>query len=219
MPTPKPPDPTPRQEEILTWIKAFMREHGMPPTVREIGRAFAIKSSSVFDLLTALQAKGYLRRGELGARSLILEGQHRHYACGCGDVPIVGRIAAGRPIEAVADERGAVAVGNDLLRGNEGFALQVAGNSMADAGILDGDYVIVRHQDTADNGDIVVALIEDEATLKRFFKERGGVRLEPASRGMSAIHVKSGQFRIQGKVVGVIRLMTDKVFREKGTVR
>lgn len=198
---------TPRQRETLTWIKDFIRRHGMPPTVREIGGAFRIKSSSVFDLLKALERKGYLRRGELGARSLILEPSPAWRECGCEEVPVVGRITAGRPIEAVEHDRGTVAVRKDLLRGHEGYALEVEGQSMVEAGILDGDYVIVRKQETADDGDIVVALIEDEATLKRFYRENGGVRLEPANQAMAPIHVMSGEFRIQGKLVGVIRVM------------
>ena len=199
--------PTPRQLEVLNWVKTFIRDHGMPPTVREIGSAFDIKSSSVFDLLKALEQKGHLRRGELGARSLIVKGRSARHECGCEEVRVVGRIRAGEPIEAIEHERGTVTVNRDLLRGREAFALKVEGRSMVEAGILDGDYVIVRKQETADDGDIVVALIENEATLKRFFRETNGVRLEPANRELSPIHVRSGEFAIQGKVVSVMRIM------------
>lgn len=200
---------TARQTEILEWIQRFAREHGMPPTVREIGEAFGIRSSSVFDLLQALERKGHLRRGDRGARSLILEGQASPSSASheVRNVPVVGRIAAGRPIEAIEGDRGTVAVNGDLLRGREVYALKVGGDSMMEAGILDGDYVIVRKQATADDGDIVVALIEGEATLKRFFREGDGVRLQPENRTMAPIHVTSGEFRIQGKVVGVQRLL------------
>lgn len=196
-----------RQSEILAWVKGFIRDHGMPPTVREIGGAFDIKSSSVFDLLKALERKGQLRRGELGARSLIVEEDARSHECGCEEVRIVGRVRAGAPIEAIEDDWGTIAVTKDLLRGRSAFALKVEGSSMVEAGILDGDYVVVRKQETADDGDIVVALIEEEATLKRFFREADGVRLEPANPAMSAIRIRSGEFAIQGTVVSVMRVM------------
>jgi repressor LexA len=179
----------------------------MPPTVREIGNAFGIKSSSVFDLLSALERKGHLRRRDRGARSLVVIGGEKRTETHTVEVPIIGRIAAGGPIEAIEDLRGSVAVGPDMARGDNVFALKVAGDSMVDAGILDGDYVIVRQQETANDGDIVVALIGDDATLKRFFREKDGVRLDPANPRMSPIHVRSGEFRIQGKVVGVLRIL------------
>jgi repressor LexA len=185
----------------------------MPPTVREIGAAFEIKSSSVFDLLKALERKGQLRRGDLGARSLIIEGDTRSRECGCEEVPVVGRVRAGAPIEAVEDNRGTIGVKKDLLRGRAAFALEVQGDSMIEAGILDGDYVVVRKQETADDGDIVVALIENEATLKRFYRDAGGVRLAPANSAMSPIQVRSGDFSIQGIVISVMR-----VFGRRGDV-
>ncbi|GIK17001.1 MAG: LexA repressor [Planctomycetota bacterium] len=197
-------EPTPRQREILVWVKAFIRDHGMPPTVREIGDAFGIKSSSVFHLLKELERKGYLERGELGARSLIVKGRKR-VPCGCEEVPVVGRIAAGCPAEAIEHDAGTLHVNKEMLRGRGGFALKIVGDSMVEAGILDGDYVIIRKQETAEDGDVVVALIEDEATLKRFYREGEGVRLEPANSRMQPIHVRTGEFRIQGKVVGVQR--------------
>ena len=200
------PGLTPRQEETLRWIREFVREQGMPPTVREIGRAFDIKSSSVFYLLKELERKGFLRRGELGARSLILSDAELHH-CRCEEVSVKGRIAAGRPIFAASVEEGTITTNKDVLRGREAYALRVEGDSMKDVGIFDGDHVIIRAQDTADDGDIVVALIEDEATLKRFYRERGRVRLEPANRRMKPIYVMPGEFRIQGKVIEVRRTL------------
>lgn len=198
---------TARQSEVLAWVKGFIREHSMPPTVREIGAAFGIKSSSAFELLQALERKGELRRGDRGARSLIVKGRAQRHECGCEEVRIVGRVRAGAPIEAIEDDWGTIAVTKDLLRGRSAFALKVEGSSMVEAGILDGDYVVVRRQETADDGDIVVALIEKEATLKRFFREADGVRLEPANPAMSAIRIRSGEFAIQGTVVSVMRVM------------
>jgi len=198
---------TPHQRAILDWIKQFIRAHGMPPTVREIGAAFGIKSSSAFAALRALERKGALKRGELGARSLIVKPARERDRGVHVAVPLIGRIAAGRPIEAIQDEHGAVGVRADLLRGRPGYALQVIGDSMIGAGILDGDYVVVRKQETAEDGDIVVALIENEATLKRFYREPDAVRLEPANAAMPSIRVSAGEFRIQGTVVAVQRLL------------
>lgn len=211
MPRPETVELTARQRQVLEWVKAFIREHAMPPTVREIGRAFHIESSSVFDLLKTLERKHYLKRGDRGARSLIVEGLRRRRGSGSDivEVAIVGRIPAGQPIEAIERDCGTVAVKRDLLRGREAYALKVEGQSMVKAGILDGDYVIVRKQDTADDGDIVVALIENAATLKRFYRDGSGMRLEPANSSMRPIHVQSGEFRIQGKVVGVQRTIND----------
>ena len=208
MPNPEKEPLTPRQHEILRWVKDFIRDHGMPPTVREIGTAFEIKSSSVFDLLQALERKGHLRRGDMGARSLIVKGRAQRHECACEEVRVMGRVRAGAPVEAIEDDCGTIAVKKDLLRGREAFALKVEGNSMIEAGILDGDYVVVRKQETADDGDIVVALIENEATLKRFFRDADGVRLEPANPNMKPTRVTAGEFRIQGTLVGVVRVMS-----------
>lgn len=202
------PELSPRQKETLEWVKQFISQHSLPPTVREIGHAFEIKSSTVFRMLKALQKKGYLRRTNLGPRSLEVVGQRPStHSCNCAQVPIIGRVAAGKPILAVEDHTGSITVDEKLLHGGEAFALHVEGDSMTGADILDGDYVIVRKQSTADDGDIVVALIEDEATLKRFYREKNAVRLEPANRRVKPIYVSSGEFEIQGKVVAVQRNM------------
>lgn len=210
---------TPRQRQVFEWVKAFIREHTMPPTVREIGDAFDIKSSSVFDLLKTLERKSYLRRRDRGARSLIIETARTQLGAGNGiiEVAVIGRIPAGRPIEAIEHDCGTVAVSKNLLRGQKAYALRVEGQSMVEAGILDGDYVVVRKQQAAEDGDIVVALIENEATLKRFYQENGGVRLEPANREMKPIHVSHGEFRIQGKVVGVVRIMSTETPAKRTT--
>ncbi len=199
--------PTPRQQEILDWVKTFIHDHGMPPTVREIGGAFEIKSSSVFDLLKALENKGHLRRGGLGARSLIVEDFSQKQECGCVEVRIMGCIRAGSPVEAIEDDHGTIAVKRDLLRGREAFALKVDGTSMVNAGILDGDYVIVLQQETAEDGDVVVALIDGEATLKRLRLERDCVRLDPANDSLRPIYVDPINLRLQGKIVAVHRVL------------
>lgn len=198
---------TPRQRQVLEWVRGFIRERGMPPTMREIGGAFEIKSSSVFDLLLALERKGHLERGERRARALILKGRRVRHECGCEEVRVVGCIRAGGPVEAVEHDRGSVAVSKDLVRGHEVFALKVQGDSMVEAGILDGDHVIVRRQESAGEGDVVVALINDEATLKRFRREGARVRLEPANRTMDPIYVEPDELRLQGKVIAVQRTL------------
>lgn len=207
---------TPRQRETLEWVKEFIRENGIPPTVREIGRAFRIKSSSVFDLLQSLERKGVLRRGDLGARSLIVKDQQAKAPRACAEVPILGCIAAGQPIEAFEVPDGTVTVDGDMLRGGRAYALRVHGDSMVEAGILEGDLVIVRDQALAENGDVVVAVMENEATLKRFYREGRRVRLQPANARMKPIRVESGDFKIQGKVVGVVRMMNGHVSGRRG---
>jgi repressor LexA len=200
---------TARQREILDWIKGFIREHTIPPTVREIGADFDIKSSTVFDHLKALEAKGYISRDKSRARALFVEEEVEadggFERCECEEIPIKGCIAAGGPIDSVEDNLGTVPVANDVLRGRGGYALRVQGQSMIEAGINDGDYVIVRKQETAKDGDIVVALVGGESTLKKFYREGDGYRLEPANSEMAPIHVREGDFLIQGKVIGVMR--------------
>jgi len=196
---------TPRQRAVLEWIKEFIPVHGMPPTIREIGDAFGIKSSSVFHFLTTLERKGYIVRGG-GARLLEVKGLE-HTPSNFREVPVLGRIAAGIPLEAIEGNDGAIHIDSRLLRGSEGYALQVTGDSMIEAGILDGDYAIIRKQTTAKDGDIVVALIDGEATLKRFYSEGNRFRLEPANSSMKPIIVDTGDFRIQGKVVEVRRIL------------
>lgn len=207
MPPRRTTDLTPRQRAILDWIKRFIAEHGMPPTVREIGSAFQIRSSSAFYLLKELERKGVVERGQMGARSLVVKETGRQPRSEYVAVSIVGRIPAGRPIEAIENDAGKVTVRKDLLWGRPGYALQVVGDSMIEAGIFDRDYVVVRKQDTADDGDIVVALIEEEATLKRFHREKDRIRLDPANKDMEPIYVDSGEFRVQGKVVAVHRTL------------
>jgi len=197
---------TRRQKAVLDWVKGFIRRNGMPPTVREIGRAFGYASSSVFDYLKALERKGCLsRRRELGPRSLVLEAEPARSCPHCEQVNVVGRIAAGKPILATEDDWGTVTVARNVLGKREVYALLVQGDSMIDAGILDGDVVLIRKQETADNGDIVVALMEDEATLKILRRQGSRVKLQPANRAMPPIYVDAQQLKILGKLVNVQR--------------
>lgn len=199
-----------RQERMIEFIRDFRRQHGYPPTVREIGRAAGISSTSVVDYnLNVLEKGGYIRRDREISRGieLLIEDEERH---GIVSIPIMGLIAAGLPIEAIEGARDALALSPELAP--EGaYALRVKGKSMIEDLIDDGDLVVIKPQPTAENGDIVVALVTDEdtpegaATLKRLYRERGRVRLQPRNPDMAPIYVDPDRLRIQGKVVSVIR--------------
>jgi repressor LexA len=196
---------TARQREILQFIGEFVRANGMPPTVREIGAEFGISSAGVFGHLKALERKGYLKRGGMGARSLTLTTGDCSPPANARQVPMVGRIVAGTPVLAVENSDGTVAVDESMLGRGDGehYALRVKGDSMVDDGIFDGDTVIVEKAETARNGQIVVALVDDEATLKRFYREKGRFRLQPANSRMEPIY--TDRVLIQGIVRGVMR--------------
>jgi repressor LexA len=198
-----------RQERILTFISEFADEHGYPPSIREIGHAVGISSTSVVDYnLRVLEREGVLRRDREVSRGLVPAATPpRSRAI---RVPVVGRIAAGEPIEAVEGAYGALDLSPELA--DDGcYALRVKGKSMIEALIDDGDTVVVRPQDTADNGEIVVALLlnqgapEGVATLKRLYREKDRVRLEPANATMDPIYVQPEHLRVQGRVVAVLR--------------
>ena len=202
---------TPRQRQILNWVKMFIRKNDMAPTVREIGQAFDIKSSTVFHLLKALEKKGYLCRGNFKVRSLLIKNREKTTPAKFAGVPVVGRIKAGKPILNVEDHSGTVTVDSKLLRGREGYALQVEGDSMVSAGILDGDYVIIRKQGSAEDGDIVEVFIKDDATFKKLYYEKEQIRLESLNKSLPVIRPQTGEFRIQGKVIAVQRLFETAV--------
>ena len=200
---------TQRQREIWEFIVAYVDRHGYPPTVREIGEAVGLASpSTVHAHLANLERAGLLRRDPTKPRALELVGHQRTEAV--PKLPLVGEIAAGGPLLAEENIEDYVGVPELLLRGGEEFVLRVKGDSMVNAGILDGDYVVVRRQRDARNGDIVVALAgddesADEATVKRFFREQGRVRLQPENDALEPIYARHVQ--ILGKVVGVLRVM------------
>ena len=219
---------TDRQEKILAFIKKSIQEQGYPPTIREIGEHFGIRSTNgVNDHLKALERKGYLLRGELKSRALsVIDGgrsparllrmsRRELSAVGEGEVvqvPVVGKVAAGEPILAQENITDHVRIDSVLLgdSGRKVFALRVSGDSMIGDGILDGDYIFVRKQLQAGPGEIVVAMIEDEATVKRFYPEGDRVRFQPSNPRLKPIYVSRDDFRetqIIGVVVGVYRKM------------
>jgi repressor LexA len=219
---------TQRQRDILDFITASITERGFPPTLREIGEHFKIRSTNgVNDHLKALEKKGHLRREDLKSRAM------RPVLPGGGDVvplrrqqeadsvlpvevdddlvevPVLGKVAAGLPILAVENATDTVRIDRVLLGGNrEVFGLRIVGESMIEDGILDGDYVFVKKTPTAKTGEIVVAMIEGEATVKRYFPEGDRIRFQPANSNMAPIIVRRSEFKsvdIIGIVVGVYR--------------
>lgn len=200
---------TERQKEILEFIQEYRRERGIAPTHREICERFGFSSyGTAYKHLKLLQEKGFLRRDWNQKRGIELLRAIPGGADGTTerDLPFFGRIAAGRPIEALSgSER--VAVPGHLLSGRPGdhYVLRVVGDSMIEEGIYDGDFVIVLRRDVAEPGEMVVALIGDDATLKRFYPEGSMVRLQPAHPTMEPIRVPAQNVRVQGVVVGLMR--------------
>jgi len=201
---------TERQREIYEFIVSMIREKGYPPTIREIGERFGISSTNgVRTNLNALVRKGYIRRKPFLSRGIELVGLPRGTAPypEVREVPIIGRVAAGEPILAAENIEGSLTLNRELLPPGELFALRVRGDSMKGAGILNGDYVIARYQPYADRGDIVVAVIDDEATVKRYYPKDRWVKLLPENEAYDPIVVDTTYpgFRLAGKVIGLFR--------------
>ena len=210
---------TERQREILSFIVKETETRGFPPTIREIGEHMDIRSTNgVNDHLKALERKGYLNRGEQQSRSLVatkrarlLLGLGARKDSGMVEIPLLGKVAAGAPLLAQENMEDSVKIDSFLLggvNGREVFALRVKGQSMIDDGIHDGDYLFVKKTPSAQPGEIVVALIEDEATVKRYYPEADRIRFQPANATMQPIYVSRAEFRstmILGLVVGVCR--------------
>lgn len=206
---------TKRQAQTLGFIRQSIEERGYPPTLREIGSHMGIRSTNgVNDHLRALERKGYLRREDMKSRALKLveDMVSQHVAPDNDDlieVRVLGRVAAGAPLLAEENVVDTVRVDRMLVRGGQDvFGLRVQGDSMIEAGILNGDYIFVKKQSTAERGEIVVALIGDEATVKYYYPEKDYVRFQPANAQMAPILVRASDFRstmLLGKVVGVYR--------------
>lgn len=197
---------TKRQKEILDFLEGFVEDNGYPPSFEEIAGHFGYTSlATVHEHLENLRRKGYIRKSYNASRSIELVSTEVHAAA--VELPLMGLVAAGSPIEAV-EQRETLAVPEDMLgRGGNHYVLRVTGNSMIEEQIRDGDYIVVDHRNTADNGDMVVALVEgDSATVKKFYRERDGrIRLQPANATMEPMYFPSHDVTVQGIVVGVIR--------------
>ena len=196
-----------KQEEILEYIKAQILERGFPPAVREICEAVNLKStSSVHSHLETLEKNGYIRRDPTKPRAIeILDDTFNLTRREMVQVPIVGRVAAGEPLLAEQNIEEYYPIPVEFMPNNECFMLKVRGESMITAGILDGDYVLVEKKNTASNGEMVVALIEDGATVKTFYKEEGIIRLQPENDNMEPFILE--KVDILGKVIGVFRFL------------
>ena len=196
---------TPRQREVYDFVARFIEERGFAPTMAEIGEQLGVRSpATVHQLLSALESEGLIRRVPHASRAIELVEQSASEAT--GEIPLLGTVAAGRPIEAILSEE-TIAVPPDLMGRGQTFALRVRGDSMIDDQIREGDFIIVESSKTAVNGQTVVALVnENEATVKRFYKGHGHIRLQPANDNYEPIIVNEpDHVDIQGIVIGLIR--------------
>jgi repressor LexA len=218
---------TPKQEKVFSFLKDYLLEKGFPPTLREIASHFGLKGPKAPQkTLTILERKGYIRKVPGGSRAIEILGTVLERRSGlpyrmrvishpayrrAGEptfpIPIVGRVRAGEPILAVENIEGYINFDRSLVSSRDVFLLRVVGDSMIEAHIQDGDFALVKPQPNAENGEIIVALIEDEATIKRIFQKRDLIRLEPANPQMEPIVVKKGEKKVTivGKVVGIFR--------------
>lgn len=197
-----------KQISILNFIKDELQSKGYPPSVREICKAVDLKSTStVHGHLSRLEKKGYLRRDATKPRAIEILENSDNISCFARkeivNVPIVGKVTAGQPILAVENIEDTFPLPLDFIDNGSAFMLTVEGDSMIEGGIFNGDYVLVKQQNTAINGDVVVALLDDEATVKTFYKEKDSIRLQPQNQYMEPIYSKD--VRILGKVIGVFR--------------
>ncbi|MBW6441288.1 transcriptional repressor LexA [Patescibacteria group bacterium] len=198
-----------KQKQILDYISQYIQTNGYSPTLQEIADAMGLSSlSTVHEHLQALERKDIIKRYEGAVRGIEIVDNTVNANISAIELPLIGYIAAGEPIEAIENDLETVLVSSDMVsKSKRCFVLQVKGSSMINEGIVDGDYVVLKQQETANNGDIVVALIDEGfATLKKFFREKDGmIRLQPANDEMDPIFVKSTQIKIQGVVTGIVR--------------
>jgi repressor LexA len=195
---------TKRQREILDYLNDFIQQHGYAPSLEEIGRRFGLSSlATVHKHLTNLQEKGFIKRAWNRSRSVELVPSR--IGGRAVELPLLGYVAAGRPIEAVVGSE-TIAVPEDLVGKRDTYVLRVKGDSMIDEQIRDGDYVIVEDRRTADNGEMVIALVNGaDVTLKKLYREQGHIRLQPANPAMQPIILQADQVQVQGVVIGVMR--------------
>jgi len=199
---------SPTQEKVFEFLKDFLREKGFPPTLREIASHFGLKGpKGPQKTLNILERKGYIRKVPGGSRAIEILSYPQFSLTHILSVPIVGRVRAGEPVLAIENIEGYINLDRSLVSSGDIFLLRVQGDSMIEAHIQDGDFALVKPQPNAENGEIVVALIEDEATIKRIFMKRDLIRLEPANPKMEPIIVKKGEKKVTivGKVVGIFR--------------
>jgi len=195
---------TDRQKAVLDFLKSFLSENGYPPTVREIGSHFNMQWAAAKNHLKALESKGYIRVNQYKSRGIEILGMKQAEGF---MAPLVGKIRAGNPILAVEDITAHILLDKSLFPSEEAFTLKVSGDSMIEAGILDGDFIVVNQQSSLNNGEIGVILIHDDATVKRFYKNKNSITLKPENRTLEPISYSLENVSILGRVVGVIRKM------------
>lgn len=196
-------DLTKRQTAVLDYIEYFIDEKKFPPTFREISEQFKISVKGAYDHIKALERKGYVRCETHRSRALEVLQRHNNDTGSIVSIPILGNVAAGSPLFAEENYDGTIKIPDEFAKNGSYFALYVHGDSMIEAGIFDNDIAIIRHQPTADNGDIVVAMIDEAVTLKRFFKEKNRIRLKAENPSYPPIFTQ--RIRILGKLVHLIR--------------
>lgn len=198
------PTLTKRQKQLLDYVDQYIGEHGYAPTLQEVGQYFGLSSlATVHKHLRNLELKGYVKRMHNHSRAL--EMTLRRKRAGAQELPLLGQVAAGAPIEAI-EGQDTINVPEDFIHRDNTFCLRVRGESMVDEGIRDGDYIIVEGRETATNGETVVALVNGEATVKKYYREQEGkIRLQPANATMQPIFVREGDLLLRGVVVGLMR--------------
>jgi len=195
---------TKRQEEVLGFIAGFIRTHAYSPTIREVADFFSISVKGAHDHLAALKKKGLLKQGDKKPRTMELV-KNQEAEQDFKEIPVLGTVAAGRPVLAVENMEGSISFHKSLLKtGKEYFALHIRGDSMEGAGIMDGDTAIIEHQNMVRNGEIAVVMLDDSVTLKTFYRESTRIKLQPANSKYSPIYC-SGDVRILGKLAHIFR--------------
>ncbi len=195
-----------KQKRVYLYIKSYIEENGYPPTVREICEAVQVKSTSTaHGYLTRLEKKGFIKRDTSRPRAIGLLDESAYTRANVMSIPVVGKVTAGEPILATENVEEYLPLPSSFVRDENSFILTVQGESMIDAGIQDGDFLVVRRQNYADDGDIVVALLGEEATVKRFYLEGRRVRLQPENPTMDPIILPVNEVQVLGKVSGLLR--------------
>ncbi len=193
---------TEKQEKVYEFLVQFIKNHGYPPTVREIGGYFGFLWSAARGHLRALEKKGLVRINPMKSRGIEVKGLER---AGGFMAPVAGRVRAGKPILATEERDAHILIDKSLFPAEDAFALRIKGDSMVDAGILEGDFVIVNPQHDIQSGEIGVVLLGDEATIKRIYVKRGEITLKPENKEMEPVTYKADEVKIIGKVIGVVR--------------
>jgi len=192
-----------RQQEVLDFIKYFVQEHNFPPTIREVAEKFKISVKGSYDHIKALEKKAYIKCNLNRSRAIELVRREKIRGSSTATVPILGSVAAGQPLFTEENFEGDVDIALDMIGGGRHFAVKVKGDSMKDVGILDGDLAVINYQETAENGEIVVAMVEEAVTLKRIYKEKNRIRLKAENKDFPPIYTQNA--RILGKLACIIR--------------